>query len=366
MCSLLFVDLVGFTPLAEGRDPEDVREILSAYFSTARAVIGRHGGIVEKFIGDAAMAVWGTPIATEADAERAVRAALELVDAVGVLGESMGAPELSARAGVVSGEVAVNIGAVGEGMVAGDAVNTAARVQTTAVPRAVYVDESTVKLAGGAIVFEEVGLHELKGKEVPQRLFRAVRVVSRVGGDMRRSGLEAPFVGRQAELRTAKDLFHATVERRTPRLLLISGMAGVGKSRLGWEFEKYVDGLADTTLWHRGRCLSYGEGVAFWALSEMVRQRFGIGEEDPLPISASKLEDGLTRFISDESERDYIGVRLSRLLGVPYSADPGSELGRDDLYAGWRLFFERLAAVAPVIMMLEDGHRGDEALLGFF
>ena len=136
MCSVLFCDVVGFTPLSEARDPEAVRELLSEYFGVARTVIGRYGGVVEKFIGDAVMAVWGTPVAAEGDAERAVRAALDLVAAVAELGAEAGVPGLAARAGVVTGEVAVTLGAAGEGMVAGDAVNTASRVQAAAEPGA--------------------------------------------------------------------------------------------------------------------------------------------------------------------------------------------------------------------------------------
>src|SRR3954447_8902448 len=147
ICSVLFCDLVGFTPLSEARDPEEVRELLSQYFDTARTVIGRYGGVVEKFIGDAVMAVWGAPVAAEGDAERAVRAALDVVDAVAELGRQTGIEGLAARAGVVTGEVAVTLGAAGQGMVAGDAVNTAARVQTTAEPGDVLVDEATWRLA---------------------------------------------------------------------------------------------------------------------------------------------------------------------------------------------------------------------------
>ena len=143
VCSVLFCDVVGFTPLSEARDPEAVRELLSEYFAVARTVIGRYGGVVEKFIGDAVMAVWGTPVATEGDAERAVRAALDLVAAVAELGAEAGLPGLAARAGVVTGEVAVTLGAVGEGMVAGDAVNTASRVQAAAEPGQVLTDGAT-------------------------------------------------------------------------------------------------------------------------------------------------------------------------------------------------------------------------------
>ena len=172
VCSVLFCDVVGFTPLSEARDPEAVRELLSRYFETARTVISRYGGTVEKFIGDAVMAVWGTPAATEGDAERAVRAGLDLVAAVAELGADAGVPGLAARAGVVTGEVAVTLGAVGEGMVAGDAVNTAARVQATAGPGQVLADGVTQRLADGAIGFADAGEHALKGKAEPQRLWR--------------------------------------------------------------------------------------------------------------------------------------------------------------------------------------------------
>jgi class 3 adenylate cyclase/tetratricopeptide (TPR) repeat protein len=365
LCSVLFLDLVGFTPLSESKDPEEVREILSGYFDVARRTITRYGGTVEKFIGDAVMAVWGTPVAQEGDTERAVRAALDLVEAVRVLGGEVGAPDLAARAGVVTGEVAVTLGAQGEGMVAGDVVNTAARVQSVAAPGTVLVDEATRRLSQPAISFRDEGSFELKGKAEPEPLFAATRVVSGVGGIQWSGGMEAPFTGRDAELRTLKDLFHASAERRTPRLVVVTGPAGVGKTRLGWEFENYIDGLADTVLWHRGHCLSYGEGVAFWALAEIVRQRFGIAEEDPTDAAAAKLSEGLVRFVQDEAERDYVGARLSRLLGVPYASESKAVLPQDELYAGWRLFFEHLAGVAPVVLLVEDAQHADASLLGF-
>jgi class 3 adenylate cyclase/tetratricopeptide (TPR) repeat protein len=365
VCSVLFCDLVGFTPLSESRDPEAVRELLSRYFGVARTVIGRYGGTVEKFIGDAVMAVWGTPAASEGDAERAVRAALDLVAAVQALGAEAGAEGLAARAGVVTGEMAVNLGAVGEGMVAGDAVNTAARVQAAAGPGQVLADASTQRLAGRAVGFADAGEHTLKGKAEPQRLWRATRVVSAVGGVQRVDGLEAPLTGRDAELRTIRELFHAAVERQVPRLVLVSGPAGVGKSRLGWEFEKYTDGLAAEVWWHRGRCLSYGEGVAFWALAEIVRQRLGIAEEDLAEAAAAKLKDGLDQFVADPAEQAYVGARLGRLLGVPFPGDAGGPVPREELFAGWRLFFERLAGQMPVVLLVEDAQHADHGLLDF-
>ena len=369
VCSVLFCDVVGFTPLSESRDPEAVRELLSRYFAVAGTLIGRYGGVVEKFIGDAVMAVWGTPVAVEGDAERAVRAALDLVAAVAELGDQAGVPGLAARAGVVTGEVAVTLGAAGEGMVAGDAVNTASRVQAAAEPGWVLAEAATYRLAGSSIGFADAGEHVLKGKAEPQRLWRATRVLAGVGGAQRVDGLEAPLTGRDAELRTIRDLFHAAAERRVPRLVLVSGPAGVGKSRLGWEFEKYADGLKAEVWWHRGRCLSYGEGVAFWALAEIVRQRLGIAQEDAVGVAAGKLAAGLERFVPDPAERGYIGARLGRLLGVALAEDGAGDdeaaLSREELFAGWRLFFERLAAESPVVLLVEDAQYADAGLLDF-
>jgi class 3 adenylate cyclase/tetratricopeptide (TPR) repeat protein len=365
VCSVLFCDVVGFTALAESRDPEAVRELLSRYFEVARTVIGRYGGVVEKFIGDAVMAVWGTPVATEGDAERAVRAALDLAAAVAALGADADVPGLAARAGVVTGEVAVTLGAAHEGMVAGDAVNTAARVQAAAEAGQVLVDGATRRLAGAGVGFAGTGEHALKGKAEPLQLWRATRVLAGMGGSQRVDGLEAPLTGRDAELRTVRELFHAAAERRVPRMVMVSGPAGVGKSRLGWELRKYVEGLAETVWWHGGRCLAYGEGVAFWALAEMVRQRLGIAEEDSAEVAEGKLAEGLDRLVPDPGERAYIGLRLGRLLGVTAAGDSGVPLGREELFAGWRLFFERLAAEHPVLLMVEDAHDADAGMLDF-
>ncbi|MCW2975749.1 MAG: adenylate/guanylate cyclase protein [Actinomycetia bacterium] len=361
----MFCDLVGFTLLSESRDPEEVRELLSRYFDVARTVIERYGGVVEKFIGDAVMAVWGTPVAAEGDTERAVRAALDVVAAVAELGADAGVADLAARAGVVTGEVAVTLGATNEGMVAGDAVNTAARVQSAATAGTVLVDATTQRLASTAIQFTDAGEHSLKGKAEPEQLWRALRVLSGIGGSQRVDGLEAPLTGRDAELRTIKELFHATEERHVPRLVVVAGPAGVGKSRLGWEFEKYIDGLAGTVLWHRGRCLSYGEGVTFWALAEIVRQRLGIAEEDPTETAAAKLRGGLEKFVPDPDEQQYVGARLARLLGVPFTGGVETSLAREELFAGWRLFLERLAATHPVVLLIEDAQHADAGLLDF-
>jgi class 3 adenylate cyclase/tetratricopeptide (TPR) repeat protein len=365
VCSVLFCDVAGFTPLSESRDPEAVRELLSRYFEVARTVVGRYGGVIEKFIGDAVMAVWGTPAATEGDAERAVRAALDLVAAVAHLETDAHVPELGARAGVVTGEVAVTLGAAYEGMVAGDAVNTAARVQAAAGAGQVLVDGTTRRLAGAGVGFADAGEHALKGKAEPLRLWRATRVLAGMGGSQRVDGLEAPLIGRDAELRTIRELFHAAAGRRVPRMVMVAGPAGVGKSRLGWELRKYVEGLAETVWWHGGRCLAYGDGVAFWALAEMVRQRLGMAEEDSAEVAAGKLAAGLEGFIPDLGEQAYVRLRLGRLLGVTVAGDSGVVLAREELFAGWRLFFERLAAERPVLLMVEDAQYADGGMLDF-
>ncbi len=361
LVSILFADLVGFTTLSESRDPEEVRELLSRYFDTSRRVIGRYGGTVEKFIGDAVMAVWGAPVALEDDAERAVRAALDLVGEVAALGADAGLPGLRLRAGVVTGETAVTVGAEGQGMVAGDLVNTASRVQSVAEPGRVLVGEATRRLAEAAIAFEDAGEHELKGRAEPVHLWCATRVVATLGGEGRSANLEAPFVGREAELRMAKELFHASADEHTSRVLSVIGVAGIGKSRLVWEFEKYIDALVADVWWHRGRCLSYGEGVAYWALAEMVRSRAGIVEEEEPVTALEKLRACVERHVGDPDERAWIEPRLAHLLGLAERRASDQE----DLFSAWRRLFELLAAERPLVAVFEDLHWADTGLLDF-
>jgi class 3 adenylate cyclase/tetratricopeptide (TPR) repeat protein len=361
LVSVLFADLVGFTTLSESRDPEEVRELLSRYFDESRRVVDRYGGVIEKFIGDAVMAVWGSPIAHEDDAERAVRAALELTALVKDLGEEVGAPDLRARAGVLTGEAAVSLGARGEGMVAGDLVNTASRIQSLATPGSVLVGESTMRTTNETISYEPVGSFELKGKEAPVDLWRASRVVGLRRAPGRSTVLEPPFTGRDRELRMIKELFHDSADDGKVHLVSVLGVAGIGKSRLLWEFNKYIDGLADDVWWHQGRCLAYGEGVAFWALAEMVRGRAGILEDEESSSASRKLAASIEEHIPDEAERRFVGPRLGHLLGL----EEGGTGDQENLFAACRIFFERIADQGPSVMVFEDIHWADSALLDF-
>jgi class 3 adenylate cyclase/tetratricopeptide (TPR) repeat protein len=356
LVTVLFADLVGFTTLSEGRDPEEVRELLSRYFEMARDTIERYGGTVEKFIGDAVMAVWGAPIAKEDDAERGVRAGLELVEVVRTLG-----PGVQARAGVLTGEAAVTLGADAQGMVAGDLVNTASRLQSVAPAGTVLAGEATQRAASGAIAFEAAGDQLLKGKEAPVPAWRAIRVVAQRRGRGRDERLEAPFVGRDAELRLLKDLFHATSRERRVRLVSITGVAGVGKSRLAWEFLKYIDGVVEKVWWHEGRSPAYGEGISFWALGEMIRSRAHLLETDDDATTREKVAATVAEHVPDETERKRIEPALLALLGVG-EAPPG---GASELFGAWRTFLERLADEAPVTMLFEDLHWADTGMLDF-
>ncbi|HEY7940531.1 MAG TPA: adenylate/guanylate cyclase domain-containing protein [Candidatus Limnocylindrales bacterium] len=356
LVTVLFADLVGFTPFAEERDAEDVRDTLTRYFDLASEVINRYGGRVEKFIGDAVMAVWGAPTAREDDAERAVRAALDLADQVTVLGAA-----IQARVGVLTGEAAVTLAATNQGIVAGDLVNTAARLQAAAPPGAVLVGDATRRAAEQAIAFEEAGPQILKGKTSPVPAWRALRVVAQRGGQGRSDLPEPPFVGREEEMRLLKDLLATTGRDRRTRLVAISGPGGIGKSRLAWELEKYIDGISETVYWHRGRSPSYGEGVAFWALGEMVRRRCGLAEGDDETTTRDRIRATVAEFVPGEEDRRWVEPSLLTLLGV----EPAPAGGRDTLFAAWRIFFERIAERGTTVLLFEDLQWADPGLLDF-
>jgi class 3 adenylate cyclase/tetratricopeptide (TPR) repeat protein len=347
--------------MSEHRDPEEVRDLLSRYFDRCRSLIERYGGTVEKFIGDAVMAVWGTPVAREDDPERAVRAALALTQMVSELGEEVGMAELQVRTGVLTGNAAVDVGAEGEGMVLGDTVNTASRLQSIAAPGTVLVDDVTRRASEAAIAYEDAGIHEVKGRDQPVRAWTALRVVAGSGGARRSAGLEAPFVGRERELHTIVEAGDQSAHERRAIHVSIVGEAGSGKSRLLWEFFKYLDGIREVRYWHQGRCLAYGEGVAYWALAEMVRARARIAEEDEPTVAREKLRAAVEQFVPDERERRLVEPRIAHLLRLEERPDAD----RADLFSGWRLFFERMAADDPVVLAFEDLQWADSGLLDF-
>ena len=359
LVSVLFADLVGFTTASEGRDAEETRELLTRYFDMASGTIERYGGTVEKFIGDAVMAVWGAPTAHEDDAERAVRAALELIAAVPTLGDEE--HPIQARAGVLTGEAAVTVGATNQGLVAGDMVNTASRLQSAAAPGTVLVGEATYRAASTAIAFEPCRSEGDEG----QGLAGARLAGHRRGREARRIGAQraagAALRGARRRAAPAEGPLRRHRPRGKSRLATIIGQAGIGKSRLAWEFEKYLDGVVDTAYWHEGRSPSYGEGISYWALVEMVRRRAGIAEAEDHDSARLKLAATLDEFVTDPAERRWIEPRLAGLLGL-------QELpaeGREELFAAWRTFFERIAAVAPSIMVFTDLQWADQGMLDF-
>ena len=210
-----------------------------------------------------------------------------------------------------------------------------------------------------AIAYEPVGEQTLKGKTAPVPAWRAVRVVAERGGRNRSETLEAPFVGRDEELRLLKDLFHATGRERRARLVSVIGPAGIGKSRLAWEFTKYLDGVTEDIYWHDGRSPSYGEGITFWALGEMVRDRAGLAESDDEATTRRKIAESVAAIVADETERRWIESALLALLGY------GASLGADQMFAAWRTYFERLAATGSVVMVFEDLHWADTGTIDF-
>jgi hypothetical protein len=268
---------------------------------------------------------------------------------------------LQLRAGVLSGEAAVTIGADGQGMVAGDLVNTAARLQSVAEPGTVLVGEVTMRTASGAIAFDPVGEQALKGKTAPVPAWRPTAVVGKVGGAGRSDLIEPPFVGRDAEFSALKERLHATARDGRARLVSVMGVAGIGKSRLAWELEKYLDGLVEPVYWHHGRSPAYGEGLAFWALGEMVRRRAGIAERDDTETTAAKLDSSVAEWIADPEERRWVAPRLRTLLGLEEAAS-GS---REETFAAWRRYFERIAERGTTVLVFEDLQWADDGLVDF-
>jgi class 3 adenylate cyclase/tetratricopeptide (TPR) repeat protein len=354
----LFCDLVGFTARAETLDPEDVRRVLQPYHQQVRAELERFGGTVEKFIGDAVMAVFGAPVAHEDDPERAVRAALAIRDQLTEEGA------LEVRIGITTGEALVSLGArpeAGEGMASGDVVNTAARLQSAAPVNGILVDETTLRATERVISYREAAPIDAKGKTAPVVVFEAIEATSRFGVDVRQLG-RSELVGRDEELDALVSALRRARREREPQLVTLVGVPGIGKSRLVWELFQHVDGGQELTSWRQGRSLPYGEGVSFWALGEMVKAQAGILETESSEQAEAKLRAAVEAVAGDEDPR-WLERHLRVLVGL--EGEGGSEDRRTEAFTAWRRFFEALAEERPLILVFEDLHWADDALLDF-
>ena len=356
--SVLFVDLVGFTAGADRADPEDVRATLRPYHARVSREIERFGGTVEKFVGDAVMAVFGAPVAHEDDAERAVRAGLRILDAMAELSEDE-ALDLSVRAAVATGEAVVQLGAqpgTGEGIATGDVVNVAARLQGQAPVGGLIVNEQAYRATRQAIRYEELPALELKGKGDPVSAWRALSATSRFGIDAE-AAPSTPFVGRERELRLLQDTFERMVADAAIQLVTITGEPGVGKTRLLAEFRTWVDDRPELVFWRQGRCLPYGDGITFWALGEIVKAHSGILESD----GPTEAEEKLRETVGPADDRDWLHARLRPLVGLA----GGDAADRDESFTAWQRFFEAIATSGPLILLFEDLHWADPSLLAF-
>src|SRR5580765_8342414 len=353
--TILFTDLVGSTALAEGRDPEDVRAMLNAYYAQLRAELERHGGTVEKFIGDAVMAVFGAPVAHEDDAERAVRAALAIRDSIG--------DDLQIRTAVNTGEALVALGArptEGDAMVAGDVVNTTARLQSAAPVNGILVGEGTYRATRQTIDYREAPPVEAKGKAEPIKVWEAVDARSRFGSDVEEK-LRTPLVGRQRERDLLADSLDRARSEQSAQLVTLVGVPGIGKSRLVAELMQITDADEELINWRQGRSLPYGERVSFWALGEIVKAHAGILESDDTATAEEKLVAMVAALSEDEQEEDWLARHARPLVGL----EGAERTEREEAFAAWRRLLEAAAEQRPLVLVFEDLHWADDGLLDF-
>jgi class 3 adenylate cyclase/tetratricopeptide (TPR) repeat protein len=349
--TVLFCDVTGSTSLGEQLDPESMRRVMLRYFDEMRTVLERHGGTVEKFIGDAVMAVFGVPIVHEDDALRAVRAAEEMRAALRRLNDELERSwgvRLEERIGINTGEVVAGNPAAGGTLATGDAVNVAARLQQAAQPGEILIGTETYRLVKGAVKAGPLEAYSLKGKSETVSPWRLDRVVRGARGLI--SQLDSPLVGRERERALLEQAFADTVAERTCKLVTLLGPVGVGKSRLAHDF---VVRLLDARALH-GRCLPYGDGITYWPVVEIVKQAAGIVEEDSPDEARAKIRALLPE--GDEGDRVWVGVigALGLSGGVPRS---------EEVFWALRRLFEAFAADHPLVLVLEDIHWAEPTLL---
>ena len=357
--TVLFADLVGFTSRAETLDPEDVEALLRPYYARLRNELERFGGTVEKFIGDAVLAVFGAPVAHEDDPERAVRAALAIRDWIREEGE------LEIRLAVTTGEALVSLGARlthGESLVAGDVVNTASRLQAAAPVNGILVGETTYRATQRVIRYRDAPAVEAKGKAAPVRVWEVVEARSRIGVDVAPEP-RLPLVGREREFELLRGSLARARHERSPQLVTLVGVPGIGKTRLVQELFRAIDADPELIHWRQGRSLPYGDGVALAALSEIVKAHAGVLEGDPADSAARKLGASVEEASEDDAEAAWIERHLRPLLGLTTRSDPRTD--RDESFAAWRRFFEGLAERRPLVLVFEDLHWADDVLLDF-
>jgi len=350
--TILFSDLAGFTSRSETLDPEDARALLVPYYAILEDEVTGHGGVVERHIGDGIMALFGAPTAHEDDPERAIRAALRILERIPALGT-----DLHARIGINTGEILYRSEGQGrEDAVTGDAANTAARLQGLAPVDGVVVGESTWRATSRVFEYVEHPEATVKGKAIPIRVFQPTAPRARFGVDLTRTH-DTPYVGRQAELAAITTAFDAAVRDRRSRLVLIVGQPGMGKSRLLAELGRDIERRPDLVTWRQGRCLAYGDGITFWALGEIVKAHAGILETDDPATASGKIR----AVLPEMSDRDWLHQRLLPLVGVAAA----SSAERAELFAAWTAFIVSIARTGPAILVVEDLHWADPALLAF-
>jgi len=364
--TVLFADLVGFTSRAEQLDPEDVRATLSPYYARLRTEIERYGGTVEKFIGDAVMALFGAPVAHEDDPERAVRAALAIRDAIAEPGDDAPGLELQLRIAVTTGEALIALGArpsEGEGMASGDVVNTAARLQTAAPVNGILVGEATYRATRDTIEYREADPVKAKGKAEPIPVWEAVAARSRFGLDLEQRQ-RSMLVGRKREVGILADALAHCRRELSPQLMTLVGVPGIGKSRLVTELFQVVEEDPDLIWWRQGRSLPYGEGLSYWAFGEIVKAQAGILETDPMEAAEAKLRAMVEDTIPEADEREWVEGHLRPLVGLTVAAESGGDR-RGEAFAAWRRLLEALAEQRPLVLVFEDLHWADDGLLDF-
>jgi class 3 adenylate cyclase/tetratricopeptide (TPR) repeat protein len=363
--SVLFCDLVGFTALSDRADPEDVRARLRPYHARVRQEIERFGGTMEKFIGDAVMAVFGAPVSHEDDAERAVRSGLRILEAIEELNRTHPGISLAVRVGVNTGEAVVSLAASqreGESIAVGDVVNTASRLQSIAPAGGVVVGEATYWATRDQFDYEQLEHVTVKGKAKPIHVWRAAAARRGIRSYPEPFGL-LPFFDRDDELELLTRTFGRAVRERSVQVVTLMGEPGAGKTRLVREFSHVVQTPDETVTWRYGRCLPYGEGITFWPLGEIVKAQARILESDTPQEALTKLDAAVEALLQDSAEQEWVRVRLAPLVGITQPEAVSTE--QSETYAAWRRFLEAMASAGSLVLIFEDLHWADRAMLEF-